>query len=361
MSQGNLAARLFAVVPLLFAACVEAPDQGDEPELGTEAQELGGCSLWGCQSNSPLIDGLEFHELEENGLPNLEGFRLAGLYQPASGRWYDVNVAGARIIAESRDPSVYPSIAGTNLINSYMVVLAPTGVYYRIIIKNVSNVTKFWVGNQNLIETYELVYTKHFTPADPRPMCKYAPGRLDPEGNFWLKPLEAIVFTGDRYETSTMDVTAASYAAAGDWFNIGCAGSALAKLHLNRHTTAGSDSTHQTSLNRRQAMLKMYVADVCGNGFSSTRQGTPLVWENFTHWQNLPAAVSGYEGFWGSNGMLCMEHHRLENDPDWAVAGGIRDQIISSCGSLPPTCSSLYPGFPNVAYPFNAYLKTAIP
>lgn len=358
MSQGKLAARLFAVIPLLFAACVEAPDEGDV-DVGTEAQELLGCSAWGCNTNSPLIDGLDFHELEENGLPNLEGFRLLGFVQ--GGRVYDVDVVGARIIARSQDPAVYPDIASTNLINGYMVVLAPNGVYYRIIIKSVSNVTKFWVGNPNLIETYDLVYTKHITPGDPRPVCKNAPGRLDPEGNFWLKPLEAIVFTGDRYVTSTMEVTAADYRSAGTWFNIGCAGSALAKLHLNRHTTAGSDSTHQTSLLRRQAMLKMYVSDVCGNGVTSTKQGTPLVWTNSTNWQSLPAAVSGYEGLWGSDGMLCLEHHRLESDPDWAVVGGIRDQIKAGCGgTLPEPCSMKFPGFPNV-WPSGAYLKTAIP
>jgi hypothetical protein len=360
MSQGKLAARLFAVIPMLFAACVEAPDEGDEPDLGTEAQELGGCSLWGCDSNSPLIDGLEFHELEENGLANLEGFRLAGLYQ--SGHWYDVDVIGARILARSRNLAAYPNIYGANLINSYMVVLAPNGIYYRLIIKNVSMVTKFWVGNQNLIETYEFLYTKHFAPADPRPMCKYEPGRLDPEGQFWLKPLEAIVFTGDRYRTSSMEVTAANFNDAGDWFNIGCAGSALAKLHLNRHTTAGSDSTHQTSLLRRQAMLKMYVSDICGNGFTATKQGTPLVWENNTvpPWQTLPGAVAAMEGAWGPFGMICMDHHRLENDPDWLGAGGIKDQIVAACGSLPDPCAGNYAGWPNV-FPPGSYLKTAIP
>jgi hypothetical protein len=159
-----------------------------------------------------------------------------------------------------------------------------------------------------------------------------------------------------------MEVTAANYSDAGDWFNIGCAGSALAKLHLNRHTTAGSDSTHQTSLLRRQAMLKMYVADVCGNGFASTKQGTPLVWENNTipPWQTLPGAVSAMEGAWGPFGMICMDHHRLENDPDWSVAGGIKDQIVAACGSLPDPCAGNYAGWPNV-FPSGSYLKTAIP
>lgn len=356
MSQGKLTSSLlFAAVPALFAAaCVEMEDESDALDLGTEAQELGGCSAWGCNTNSPLIEAWDFHELEETGLPNSQGIRLLGLVQ--GGNVYDVDVVGARIIGRSSGGD----LTGTSLINSYMVVNTPGGLY-RIIIKNVSTTVKYWVGSPTLIETYDLVYTKHLAPADPRPLCKNTPSRLDPEGQFWLKPLEAIVFTGDRYKETTMEVTAAGYREAGTWFNIGCAGSALAKLHLTRHTTAGSDSTHQSNGLRRQAMLKMYVADVCGNGFSSTKQGTPLVWENTGGWDTLPNPVAAHEGIWGPNGMLCLETHRLENDPSWGVPGGIQDQIEAACGgSLPQPCTVLFPGFPNV-WPSGSYLKTAIP
>lgn len=72
---------------------------------------------------------------------------------------------------------------------------------------------------------------------------------------------EAIVFETDRFDAAskTMDPV-------GDprWFNIGCAGHTLAKMHLTRNTIASGAAAHGVSANDRQATLKMLVADYCG-------------------------------------------------------------------------------------------------
>lgn len=357
MSQGKLTSSLlFSVIAAATgAACVETDDDLD---LGTEAQALkGGCGSWGCDSNSPLINAWDFHELEENGLANDAGVRLLRLVKGSTA--YRVDVQGAKLFAYPLGSGA--PLSGTALVNSYLEVATPGGTY-RIYIKSVSNVAKFWVGNPTPIETYDLAYTNQTSMTDLRPLCKNAPGRLDAEGQWWLKPLEATIFTGDRYTSETLEVTAASYAAAGSWFNIGCAGGALAKLHFTRHTTAGADSSHPSTKDTRQAMLKMYTADICGNGWSSTQQGEPLVWQNKYGWDTLPAGVASIEGLWNEDGAICIDEHRLQNDP--VLWSSVQADIAYACSlvakPVPPTCSSLFPGGV-MSFPGGSYLVSANP
>lgn len=352
MSQGKLTSSLLFGLVAAATACVETSE-----DLATEAQALGGCSSWGCNMNSPVIDVWNFHELDENGAANDAGVRLLRLMQ--GGNAYRVNVVGAKLYAIPYGSGA--TLTGSALINSYMEVATPDGELYRIYIKNVSNVVKYWVGPATTIETYELAYTNQSVPTDVRPLCTNPPGRLDGEGQYWLKRYESILYTGDRYDADRLDVTAASYGTSGGWFNIACAGGALAKLHLNRHTTAGQTGAYQSTLGARQTMLKMYTADVCGTGNASTKQGEPLVWENKYGWQTLPPSVSSLEALWDENGAICLEHHRLEADPVWWPL--IQPEIVSACGgasNVPPPCSVAFPGGV-MSFPGGGYIVTANP
>lgn len=359
MSQGKLTASLlFAVVPTVLAACVEAPDEGDDLDLGTEAQELLGCHSWGCNANSPVIEVWDFHELNENGVPNAQGVTLHGLWK--NGIEYQPRVTGAKLRGYPKSAGV-PVLEGLALDGAYFDVETPDATHWQIKIENVSSVVGYWVGSAGPYnETYELLYTKPGWGNSARPLCKNPPGRVDAEGRIWGRQYEALLFTGDRYNAGNFTVTATDYRSTEGWFNLGCAGSALAKLHLTRHTTAGMDSTHPSSWQSRQAMLKMYVADVCGNGFSSTKQGEPLRWTNTLGWQPLPAVFSSYEAIWSWNGAVCLDTHRLEGTQLW-IDLDIENQIKAHCpnGELPPPCN--VPPGGSISWPAGAYVATANP
>src|SRR5262249_31439197 len=114
----------------------------------------------------------------------------------------------------------------------------------------------------------------------------------------------AIAFAGDRYDPVQKIVT--DTVRGTQWFNLACAGTATAKVHLVRHTNAGawSPSTwhpgvditspgapYHTAPQLRQAMLKMFAADYCGSGFPFTVDGQPLLYDDTNPAYTPPAPV----------------------------------------------------------------------
>ena len=334
---------------LALAACV------DDPTTGTAAEEIiydpdsDGCPKWGCGTNGPLVTGYQFHELDENGAVNDAGFKL--LYLEKDGKSFRADVERDRLYARPFSNPYEVALSGPGLVGSKLVLQRGVDTY-AIHILGVHVTTKFWIGG-GYVETYELGYTGPSVPS-PRALCSNPPNvKEQGDGSYWPAPLEAILFTGDRYDADALTVTAADYASAGGWFNIACAGSVLAKLHLNRHTTPGSDSTHTTNRYERQAMLKMYTSDLCGDGTPWTVQGTPLRWENARQWKLLGGGEKSYEGLWTSNGAYCLDVHRL-----WA-----QYQMSINPGCYIPRCTGVRyadPNFPDV-FPRGTHFLTANP
>ena len=117
-------------------------------------------------------------------------------------------------------------------------------------------------------------------------------------------------------------MTATGGATAG-WVNIACATTALAKLFLVRHTEASQTQT--TTRAERQAMLKMFTADVCGDEHVSfTVHGQPLYWEDSKGITRFPPSPRRLEAIWNENGAVCLDRPRR---PDLA------DAIRNHCGS----------------------------
>lgn len=341
----SMVGAVLVTLPVL-AACVES-----EAELGSETQESIACPKWGCGENSPIMGPFGFHELDTAGTANAEGVRVLGLklgsvtYQPRI-------INGSQLIGF--DPIGGGTISGTQLTNAYLSVWGPDGPY-KITIKKVtpqaSSFTKFWIGPATQIETYELLYNK-VNSTDPLPLCNNPPERTSGEGSgrVWARPLEAILYTGDRYDADRKLVTASSYRGSGTWFNIACAGSALAKLHLTRHTTAGTVAGFVSSAAQRQSMLKMYVSDLCGRGVAFTKKGTPLHWENTPGWSLLDGAELAHESMWTSSGALCLDTHRRFDE----YLADIHAECTAAGHPLPPCDGESAP-------PGSYYLTTAVP
>jgi hypothetical protein len=179
-------------------------------------------------------------------------------------------------------------------------------------------------------------------------VCKDPPNYAkDPEGGQnWGNVTEAILYTGDRYRTDTLEVTATDPASAGHWFNIGCFGNVMAKLVLNRHTHASQLAAAPTTWAQRQTMLKMYTSDVCGHGRAFTVQGTPIQWFA-ANGMSSPGTFPDYEGLWNENGAVCLDTHRLKWTPNDATAEiaiecELWDKDVPSCANYDVSLAGPY-------------------
>jgi hypothetical protein len=158
----------------------------------------------------------------------------------------------------------------------------------------------------------------------------------------------ALVFTGDRYDANKKTVTAGK----SDWFNVACAGSAIAKMHLLRHTTAGAAGGLQTTVDQRQAMLKMLTDDICGTGYSFTKDGEDVYYTDVRDWHPpVPAGSTlptnaRVEAIWSKDGAICLDEPRRYVENPLVV-----DAIKQECQKtkLPPACST--PGATKVGLP----------
>ncbi len=347
-----------AVVLLAVAAC------GVESEFETQetVQAIGSsCPSWGCGENTPEMGPYRsFWELQNPmgavpGAPNSADMQVVN-FQIGSTIYRPEIINGSQLIARHSSGFM---VSGANLTGGFFNINTPTGPY-RLKIQTVnpkatSNVV-FWIGPSQQIETYELTWsgpggTSGRVCTNPPPSEDSGEGA----GHNWNQRFEAILFTGDRYHKDSMRVTQTSYTTTQGWFNIGCAGSVLAKLHLNRHTTAGSTLGYTSGRLERQTMLKMYVSDVCGNGSTWTKAGTKLHFQQVGNWAKLTGTEFAFESQWGPEGALCMDTHRLG---DLYVAPGPGPKIADECAV--PACSGNVAASPMPFMP-GTYVVSAVP
>ena len=288
----------------LFAlAAVTSCTEPAEP-IGTSVAALA-CYDWGCTGNSPVMGPYRSHEFHTGGTANSEGLHIDGFW--IGGVRYTPVVEGYRFTAR-RGLTVK---AGNQLVNGYFKVLDSNNVEFQIKVTGVSNTVTFWLGDADAVPTYELRY-RQMPLGKEQPLCANPPGSLDPSSDAgspapWLEPFEAILFTGDRYEAATKRVWAIDGPDVLGWFNIGCAGSALAKMHLNRHTTAGAKGAYTTPIQARQSLLNAFTANLCGDGMSYTDPGTPLRWKNAAGWKPAFAPAWDLEAVWGPDRAVCLD------------------------------------------------------
>ncbi len=323
----------FPIAALALSSLVAVPACVAEPDTSSETSEVNGgngdpCPKTGCGTNSPFLGPTEFHEFEETGSSaNAQGLRLVGMVK--NGTSYLPDVTGTVLVGRFWGIAV---LTNQDLVGAELLVANDRGGDgFRIKIVRVSHAQTYWQGAPDTLETYELLWrTDHQGAATYQPVCNNPPDRRDPDGTLWNVTAEAILFTGDRYDTRTLEVTATTPAQAGSWFNIGCSGNVMSKLVLNRHTAASQLAASPTTRAQRQAMLKMYTSDVCGTGQAFTKQGTALRWTSAQGWMNTAPAYPNSEARWNENGALCLDTHRLHGSAD-----DMTSQILTACGVLP--------------------------
>lgn len=337
---------------VLQAACW-APDElcGDE-QCGTGASGLiGPCESFGCGGNAS-IGASAFHELRV-GLPNEEGIVITG-FNSGTGAVGRLALRTPMVLDLQGDRIVglvdgQPPVEGRELVGATIHLQLRSGrpAYLRIM---ATEETEFWVSAE-AGPAKATVYAFNYALGTSLPgsstqrawghsLC--APSTTDeiPDPRPTLESGSAqygnlsVAFAGDRYDSrrGTVEVP-------GDpgWFNIACVGTALAKTHLLRHTTAGNGSTESPSRDERQAMVKLFSADYCGDGSAYARSGTPLFFQDQagrfdpTPW--FGDRVAEVEAIWTAGGALCLDEPRRW-DPAQSSAE-LRAGIVAACESSP--------------------------
>lgn len=320
---------------------------GDDP-TATTTQAIINCPAWICGSNDPEVNifgvgDVAYHELNVNGVPNDEGFSLLGLKSGPT--MYKAVVINGHL--RGKKPG-FADIFGAGLVGTTLVVKYNKAGVVKIVNYSIDDVgtTSLYPAGPGAGETptYTLSYTVQGQMMNPTPMCSDPTSLVGEYDTLWQDPFTVVLFEGDRWWEGSK--TYRGYDT--DWFNIGCAGHVLSKLDLTYHSsvTSGASPGKTTSVNQRQAMLKMYSADYCGDGTSFTVSGTELGWKNAYAPYYYAIAGLTLEARWNATGPQCLEEPRLTGTADplalQLFGPNIDTAINNHCGATrPPKCSDL--------------------
>jgi hypothetical protein len=284
-----------------------------------------GCQPWNCGSNGAWLGGnIIFHELDAHGVwANSRGVKILS-FQDRHGIPLTLDIVGDQLVAIQRDGTVLPDPPMDGWVLNLTVGSTPgtPGTLYDLIItKDSPDTTPFWVASSishASAPVYLFNYKPHNSDCPLRSLCQPT---TDPETISFSG--RALIFTADRYDADRKTVKLPNQPDDGNalWFNIACAGTTIAKMHLLRHTVAGSAPTTPPRIERRQAVLKMLAADYCGTGSPLfTRDGHPLQYSfSPPTWANVrppppPPPVRSLDAIWNENGAVCLNAARLEDE-----------------------------------------------
>lgn len=336
-----------------------------EPALGQTTQAICG---YGCGDNGVVIDGIHFWELNLAKQANDQGLRLTRFARSEAHLLANdlliLDVQGDRLIAFDHNGNTFAGEQLKNGVFELMLGEEPSAEQYLVKIMSVQTGIvegqPFWTRSLDpnaRVETYTFGWNKN--PEDPEHMPRYQPMCATDSypGENWKNRVGAMVFEGERYDVTTKNIFTSPTTPYAAWFNIACAGSVPAKMHLVRRTSAASDGGVFTSSvqNDRRAFLRMWTADYCGDGKTHTVAGQKIRVRDKKSFPlpNFPAIntegwiahegpvgfaaqdVASYEAVWGPNGAVCLDTPRLFS----------RAEIVAECapilGYQLPTCTAL--------------------
>lgn len=292
--------------PLLWASL--AITGCDELATGTVGAAELGCVEWGCKTNTSITaDGHIFHDHDlgpdgTGGVANSGGLRITGI-QAADGQAMSLGFFGEHL------DQLAGKVAGQTKVNDELIgmriALTDGRVDYYLELEAFDRV-RFWVGGGDA-PAYKFTVYRAGARKDRLPLCRAEYGDVPGWGP--LLSHYAVAFRGDHYDAHLKTVTVVTE--TDTWFNLACAGTAPAKLHLLRHTTAGGIGATQPE---RQAMFKLLVADYCGDGTVYTEDGHALAYAD--HWYHgadptHPDQRKHLESLWTATGAQCLDEPRL--------------------------------------------------
>lgn len=342
--------RISALVAMTLAAGCMNGDV-DAPAITSVQQEIGGtCAEWACGTNSPEIANFGFWDLQlppsigVPGQPNKAGFQLLGFVK--DGKWYLPRVHAGKLTATDKGGTM---LAGSALVKGWFaILLEKERRTFKLEITEVGRAIS-WArpagGGLVVLESYKLDWTE-FVGGVPnkerRNVCNNPPNQ-DSGELLNMHQFHTLLFEGDRIlAKEKQDVGIDN-----SWFNLGCAGSTLAKMALTGHTEGSRNAgTFITDLKERQAMLKLLTGDYCGDGTPFTVAGQRLSWADHHGWMKLAVVPLEREARWNHDGPVCLDEPRVDVQPTalaiatFGLAPPIYDQMQAYCPlKVPPPCA----------------------
>ena len=322
-----------AMLALGTTACVGPDVRFDHVE-----QEIG-CDPFFCgKGNSDVIDNMGLHDLNVKGEVNDTGFRLTKMVK--GGVVFEPRVYASELYGYEVGGSAY--LPPSEVVGAELVVEHDNQLTYLIKIQSIDESEYWGTPDSHVVQatSYRLLW-KEMKKGKWQNLCVEppTPGHPDLRGN--QPAYNAFLFEGDRideryktFEDKPDD----------DWFNIGCMGHALAKLHLTGHTQAAKRQRGFVSdLPERQTFLKMIVGDYCGSGQPFTVAGQPLDYMNASG--TVKYASGGpleIEARWNPDGATCLNKPRVTAnatpESDAAFPNGIEAAMLAAGCEPPPAC-----------------------
>jgi hypothetical protein len=178
-------------------------------------------------------------------------------------------------------------------------------------------------------------------PGSTLTSARAAPIPAPPPSETYIPNDVTFVFEGERINAETKLIYDFDLA----WFNLGCAGHLLSKMHLMGHVAATAEMGYVTTLAERQTIMRMFAADYCGTGKAFTVPGIRLQWHDHRNWlpysPETPPLEYDVEARWTPYGAACLAIPRVEayptDDSDAEFPDGVRLAIDEEC-QRPPAC-----------------------
>lgn len=289
---------------VLFSACAT---EAGSPDV--TARTVTDCDTWGCGTNSPTVgDGLLFDELDSSGAPNANGLSIVGA--TLGDRTTPLKLSVKRHFLTGTSLTTGATYEGHALEGTIIKLHHATLGDYELRIARYDDTSLgFWAGDPKFVPFYALEARR---AGDSKAQFAYACKSEIIEPAWSGVEHYAIIFEGDRYDPVHKTVRDSQ---PGDpVFNVACAATTPAKLHLRRHTNAGAWNiegvrAYPTTVDQRQTLLKLLTADYCGDGTSYTIQGQPLFYNDTTGWWPTETGTAP-EAIWKANGAICLDTPR---------------------------------------------------
>jgi hypothetical protein len=321
----------------------------DEPPTGAVQQAFSGsstCQEWMCGTNSPEIANFGFWDLNlppslgTPGKRNNADFQL--LYFVQKGDKYLPKVAEGRLTASNSTGT----LSGSALVGGWLVLVRGSRSF-KLRVTEVGRAIS-WAQQPGkplvVLESYKLDWTEFTGGSNGKEFVNVCSNPPSQESGDLLHMLQfhTLLFEGDRIDAKPKLDTGVD----NSWFNLGCAGSALAKMALTGHTEASRHAgTFNTSLEERQTILKMFAGDYCGDGTPFTVAGQPLSWVDDALTMKLAAVPLKRESRWYEKGAACLDDARIDVHPTtlstatFGTTPSIYEQVAAHCPDrMPPAC-----------------------
>jgi hypothetical protein len=334
-------------------ALEDVPDEEGTPEESTTIQEASGCTneLLCGRSNSPEVDHLGVHDLFMNGAANENGFVITDFTKGTT--HYTVSVKNGKL--RGLDPAGNVALSGAALVTSEIRLKNVRNTSEYVIRVLASDPVNYWAKVANITrqtEAYRIVWAVivNSNPGEFKPVCPSPVGDGNPD-LLGLDRFRVVMFEDDVIDRRSRRVVGKDPTR----FNIGCAGTVQAKLHMVGYSegavnqTIGQPNPYTASLAQKTAFVKAMAADYCGTPtVALTILGMPLTFENPPSYSTRRSPLTApTEAMWTENGAICINDPRGNVHPLADLLAlypnGVKQEILNTCPARFVSCPAQPP------------------